>query len=62
LWACDRCANGESHHEGIVVLSSTTKVERLGVDELPGMTDDEIIVGPSSPDSRLRKMTFGSSR
>jgi prepilin-type N-terminal cleavage/methylation domain-containing protein len=60
LWACDKCRNGHAHHDGIVVLHTSSKVQVLPIEDLEGHDADEgmIVVGADSPDPRLRKMTY----
>lgn len=58
LWACDHCAGGAAHHDGITVLWNSSKVDFLKPDELTGMSAGLIQVGPDSPDPRLEKMIF----
>ncbi len=60
LWACDKCRNGAAQHNGIVVLYTSTKVEKLEVADLEGHNKEEgtIVVGPNSGDKRLAKMIF----
>ncbi len=60
IWACDKCRNGQPHHDGIVVLYSSTKVGFLKLEDLHGQDAEAgtIIVGPDSGDERLEKMIF----
>jgi len=57
---CDKCRNGQAHHDGIAVLYSTSKVAVLPVADLAGHGEDAatITVGKGSPDPRLEAMTF----
>ena len=60
IWACDKCRNGMAHHDDIVILYSSTKVDFLKFGDLEGHDAEsgEIIVGPGSQDERLEKMIF----
>lgn len=58
IWAC--CP----HHDGVTVLWDSSKVTFIEAEELKrgGPDGDEIILGPDSPDPRLRKVTFSGGR
>ena len=62
LWACDRCPDKTPHHAGVAILWATSKVDFLALEHLGGSDDGKVIVGPDSPDPRLRKMSLGGGR
>jgi hypothetical protein len=62
LWACDACVGGRPHHEGIVVLYSSGKIDFLLPEQLEGMSEGEFQVGPGSPDPRLERVIHRSGR
>jgi hypothetical protein len=60
LWICDACPGGKPHHRGgICVGYSSGKVEFIPIKDLKGHdpAKQKIIVGPDSPDPRLKMMT-----
>jgi hypothetical protein len=60
IWACDRCRGGGPHHkDGLAVLWSTGKVETIPRREIVGGESGRIILGPDSPDPRLRTLFVG---
>jgi len=60
LWACDKCRHGHAHHDGVMALHTSSKVQLIKIEDLAGHDADEgmIVVGADSPDPRLRKMTY----
>jgi prepilin-type N-terminal cleavage/methylation domain-containing protein len=60
IWACDKCRNGQAHHNGIVVLYTTSKVDFIKLEDLEGQNLEEgtINVGQGSLDPRLEKMIY----
>lgn len=60
LWGCDKCRNGAAHHDGIVTLYNTSKVEFIDFKDIEGMSQDDglIYVGKNSENPLLEKMIF----
>ncbi|MCU0726498.1 MAG: hypothetical protein MUE73_12025 [Planctomycetes bacterium] len=61
IWACDRCRGGVPHHRhGLSVLWSNGKVEVIPFRDIAGCDPEKprIILGPDSPDPRLRPLMF----
>lgn len=60
LWACCRCPDGVTRHNGLVVLWSTGSVEKIPLEEIEGYDyeEDVVVIGPDSPDARLRDLCF----
>lgn len=58
IWAC--CP----HHDGVIVLWDSSKVSFIEKSDLKlgGPGGDEIILGPDSPDPRLRTVIFNRAR
>jgi hypothetical protein len=62
VWACDRCYMGNPAHAGIVLLWNDLTVEFVPIAKIRGAdpVDGLVVVGPNSPDERLKKMTYFS--
>jgi hypothetical protein len=59
LWAADACFGGRPHHRrGLVVLYDNGATVFLETERIASAGEDRVVVGPDSPDPRLRTLCF----
>jgi hypothetical protein len=60
VWACDRCYGGRPPQNGVVLLWNDLTVEFVPLSKIRGADPENglVLVGPYSPDDRLKSMCY----